>query len=104
MAAVIANGPGTPMVPRGRGTNVGALPVSTNNAVQFTVSQLTGTTNGFDSLVIFTVGGAVTTPVLEVSIDSGVTWAQVVATTNASSATTFTAAANARSEERRVGK
>src|SRR6267378_290223 len=95
MAAVIANGPGTPMVPRGRGTNVGTLPVSTNNAVQFTVSQLTGTTNGFDSLVIFTVGGAVTTPVLEVSIDGGVTWAQVVAPTNASAATGDTAVSSA---------
>jgi hypothetical protein len=95
MAAVVANGPGVPMVPRGKGVNIGTLPVSTNNVVQFTVSQLVGNPNGFDSLAIFTVGGTVSTPVLEVSIDGGSTWAQVVAPTNASSATTYNAAANA---------
>ena len=90
MASIIANGPGTPMVTRGKATNVGTLPVNASTtAVQFTVSQLVGNPNGFDSLVIFTVGGAVTTPVLEVSIDGGTTWAGVVAPTNASSATTF---------------
>src|SRR5579864_2273134 len=94
MASIIANGPGTPMVRRGAGINIGILPVNASTtAVQFTVSQLVGTQNGFDSLVIFTVGGTVGTPVLEVSIDGGATWATVVAPTNASSATTFTAAA-----------
>ena len=95
MAAVIANGPGIPTVTRGRAQNIGTLPVSTNNAVEFTISQLMASPNGFDEVVIFTVGGTVTTPVLEVSIDGGTTWAQVVAPTNASSASTFNAAANA---------
>jgi hypothetical protein len=95
MAAVIANGPGVPMVPRGRGTNIGTLPVSTNNVVQFTVSQLCGNPNGFDEVCIFTVGGTVGTPVLEVSIDGGTTWAQIVQPTAASSAATFSAAQNA---------
>jgi|SRR6267378_55421 len=95
MPAVVANGPGVPMVPRGRGTNVGTLPVSTNNVVQFTVSQLHNNPNGFDEVCIFTVGGTVTTPVLEVSIDGGVSWAQIVPPTSASSASTFNAAQNA---------
>lgn len=94
MASVIANGPGTPMLTRGKGTNVGTLPINASTtAVQFTVSQLANNPNGFDSLIIFTVGGTVNTPVLEVSIDGGSTWATVVAPTNASSATTFTAGA-----------
>lgn len=91
MASVIANGPGVPMVRRGAGNNVGTLPVNASTTVvQFTVSQLVGNPNGFDSLCIFTAGGTVTGPILEVSIDGGVTWATVVAPTNASSATTFT--------------
>lgn len=93
MASVIANGPGTPMVTRGKGTNIGTLPVNASTtAVQFTVSNNTNNPNGFDELVIFCVGGTVGTPVLECSIDGGVTWASVVAPTNASSAATFTAA------------
>lgn len=94
MASIIANGPGTPMVPRGKGVNIGTLPINASTtAVQFTVSQLVGNPNGFDSLIVFTTGGTITTPVLEVSIDGGLTWATVVAPTNASSASTFTAAA-----------
>lgn len=89
MAATVVNGPGTPMVTRGKPVLIGTLPVSTTDAVQFTVSQLVGNPNGFDTLVIFTVGGTVTLPVLEVSIDGGATWASVVAPTNASSSTTF---------------
>jgi hypothetical protein len=91
MASIIANGPGTPMIPRGKPVNVGTLPVNASTtAVQFTVSNLVGNPNGFDTLVIFTVGGTVGTPVLECSIDGGATWATVVAPTNASSSTTFT--------------
>jgi hypothetical protein len=94
MASVIANGPGVPMVTRGKGTNLGTLPVNASTTVvQFTVSSNASNPNGFDELVMFTVGGTITTPVLEVSIDGGVTWATVVAPTNASSATTFTATA-----------
>jgi|SRR5215471_14733081 len=93
MASIIANGPGTPVIQRNKATNVGTLPVNASTtAVQFTVTGLTGTPNGFDTLVIFCVGGTVGTPVLEVSIDGGITWATVVAPTNASSSTTFTAA------------
>ena len=93
MAAVIANGPGTPMITRGKPVKVGTLPINASTtAVQFTVSQLVGNPNGFDTLVIFCVGGTINTPVLECSIDGGVTWATVVAPTNASSSTTFTAA------------
>src|SRR6266851_2760576 len=91
MASVIANGPGTPMVRRGAGQLIGTLPVNASTtAVQFAVSQLVGNPNGFDTLVIFTVGGTVGTPILEVSIDGGVTWATVTAPTNASSSTNFT--------------
>jgi len=92
MASVIANGPGVPMVRRGAGQNIGTLPTNASTTVvQFTVSALVGNPNGFDTLVIFTVGGTITasSQVLEVSIDGGNTWAAVVAPTNASSSTTF---------------
>jgi hypothetical protein len=93
MASVIANGPGTPMVTRGKGTNVGTLPINASTtAVQFTVSSNANNPNGFDELIIFCVGGTVATPVLECSIDGGVSWASIVAPTNASSAVTFTTA------------
>jgi hypothetical protein len=93
MASVIANGPGTPMVTRGKGTNIGTLPVNASTtAVQFTVSSNANNPNGFDELIIFCVGGTVATPVLECSIDGGVSWASIVAPTNASSAVTFTIA------------
>jgi hypothetical protein len=91
MASVVANGPGTPMVTRGRAANVGTLPINASTTVvQFAVSQLASNPNGFDELVIFTVGGTVATPILEVSIDGGNSWATVVAPTSASSAATFT--------------
>ena len=91
MASIIANGPGTPLVTRGKGTKVGTLPVNASTtAVQFTVSQLVGNPNGFDNLLIFCVGGTVTTPVLEVSIDGGATWATVSAPGASSSATPVT--------------
>jgi hypothetical protein len=93
MAAVIVNGPGTPMVTRGKAAKLGTLPISTTNAVQFTVSQLANNPNGFDEVVIFTVGGTVTVPVLEVSIDGGTTWATVAPPTTASSCATFTTGA-----------
>lgn len=93
MASVIANGPGTPMVTRGKPVLVGTLPVNASTtAVQFTVSQLTGNPNGFDEVIIFCAGGTVGTPILEVSIDGGTTWATVTPPTSASSAVTFTAA------------
>lgn len=96
MASIIANGPGTPMVTRGKPVNLGTIPVSGGTtAVQFTVSALATNPNGFDELVIFCVGGTVGTPVLEVSIDGGTSWATVVAPTSASSCATFTAAAYA---------
>lgn len=89
MASTVTNGPGVPMVPRGKGTKIGAI-TATGQVVQFTVSQLVGNPNGFDSLAIFTDGNlSATTPILEVSIDGGSTWAGVVAPTNASSATTY---------------
>lgn len=88
MASVIANGPGTPMVPRGRAVNLGTLPINASTtAVQFTVSQLVGNPNGFDDLLIFTVGGTVGTPVLEGSVDGGVTWFGITASGASSSAT-----------------
>jgi hypothetical protein len=94
MASIIANGPGTPMVTRGKGTNLGTLAINAGTtAVQFTVSQLANNPNGFDQLTIFTVGGTIAGPILEVSIDGGNTWATIVAPTNASSATTYTATA-----------
>lgn len=93
MPATVVNGPGTPLITRGKPVKVGTLPISTTDAVQFTVSQLVGNPNGFDTLTIFTVGGTVTAPILEVSIDGGNTWAGVVAPTNASSSTTFSTAA-----------
>jgi hypothetical protein len=93
MAAIVANGPGTPLITRGKPVNVGTIPVSTAGAVQFTVSQLANNPNGFDEVVIFTVGGTVTLPILEVSIDGGATWAGVVQPTTASSCATFSTAA-----------
>jgi len=94
MASIIANGPGIPVIPRSKPLNIGTLPINASTtAVQFTVSNLIGSPNGFDTLVVFTVGGTINTPVLECSIDGGVTWATVVAPTNASSSTTFTATA-----------
>lgn len=88
MASIIANGPGTPMVPRGRGVPLGTLPVNASTtAVQFTVSQLVGNPNGFDDLLIFTVGGTVGTPILEGSIDGGVSWFSIAVSGPNSSAT-----------------
>lgn len=93
MAAIIANGPGVPMVPRGHAFNIGTLPVNASTtAVQFTISALPAGTNGFDEVVIFCAGGTVGTPVLEVSLDGGTTWATITPPTSASSAVTFTAA------------
>jgi len=90
MASVIQNGPGIPTITRGKPTKIATLPINASTtAVQFTVSHLVGNPNGFDTLIIFTVGGTVTTPILECSIDGGTTWAQIVAPTNASSSTTF---------------
>lgn len=90
MASTVVNGPSTPMIPRGKGVNLGTLPVGTTNAVQFTISQLHDTQNGFDNIIIITVGGTVGTPILEVSIDGGVTWAAVTAAGASTSGTQLT--------------
>ena len=94
MASIIANGPGTPFVTRGKPALIGTLPVNASTtAVQFTVSALANNPNGFDELVIFCTGGTVGTPVLEVSIDGGNSWATCTPPTNASSVCIFTNAA-----------
>ena len=94
MASVIVNGPGIPAIQRGKPVPIGTLPVNASTtAVQFTVTRQNLASNGFDTLVIFTVGGTINTPVLECSIDGGATWATVTPPTSASSSTVFTAAA-----------
>ena len=86
MASSIANGPGVPMVTRGRGTNIGTLPVNASTTVvQFTVSQLNACPNGLDGISIVTAGGTVGTPVLEASIDGGVTWFSILVSSGGSS-------------------
>jgi len=64
----------TPMLTRGRAANLGTIS-ATNNAVQFSVSQLGVPPNGTDALTI-SVGGSLTATafVLEGSIDTGTTW------------------------------
>lgn len=88
MASVINNGPGVPMVTRGKGTNIGTLPVNASTtAVAFTISAIHHAPNGFDNIIITTVGGTVNTPVLEASMDGGNTWFSITASGASSSAT-----------------
>jgi len=84
---------GTPMLTRGKASNLGTLNAA-NTAVQFTVSNLRDAPNGTDALtIIVNPTGALAggTFVLEGSIDGGLSWFSILASANSAGANNSTA-------------
>jgi hypothetical protein len=65
-------------LPRGKNTNIGSV-TAQNDVVAFSISEPTGDSQG--GMVIQAVGGVTPTYALNVSIDQGVSWGSLPATT-----------------------
>jgi hypothetical protein len=72
MASVVTNGPGTPLLTRGKPANLGTI--TTGQALQFTLAQENASPNGLDCLTLSCATGTMATMGLEASIDGGTTW------------------------------